>query len=154
MPLLSHYSWYDHHTNLVWRVQFTQLFIVQFSAVFFHSGRTQWRRGLRRGSAAALFLGLLFRIPPGAWMFVSCACCVLLCRGPWVGLNTRTKETYRVWCVWLWPWSLDNEEALAQWGYCATGKKKFSLLSSQALMCSQNTLLEHPQLMFFPCVRD
>ena len=29
-------------------------------------------RGLRRGSAADCLLGLRVRIPPGAWMFVSC----------------------------------------------------------------------------------
>ena len=42
--------------------------------------RTQWPRGLRRWSAAARLLGLRVRIPPqGAWMSVSCECCVL-CR--------------------------------------------------------------------------
>ena len=34
--------------------------------------RSRWPRGLRRGSAAARFLGLRVRIPPGAWMFVCC----------------------------------------------------------------------------------
>ena len=32
--------------------------------------RSQWPRGLRRRSTAARLLGLWFRIPPGAWMFV------------------------------------------------------------------------------------
>jgi hypothetical protein len=31
-------------------------------------------RGLRPGSAAARLLGLRDRIPPGAWMSVSCEC--------------------------------------------------------------------------------
>ena len=39
--------------------------------------RSQSPRGLRRGSAAARLLGLWVRIPPGAWMFVCCECCVL-----------------------------------------------------------------------------
>ena len=43
--------------------------------------RSQWPRGLRRGSAAARLLGLWIRIPPGAWMFVSCECFVLSDRG-------------------------------------------------------------------------
>jgi hypothetical protein len=30
-----------------------------------------------------------------------------------VGLITR-PEAYRVWCLWVWSWSLDIEEALAQ----------------------------------------
>jgi len=38
--------------------------------------RSQWPRGLRRGSAAVPLLGLRVRILPGAWMFVSCERCV------------------------------------------------------------------------------
>jgi hypothetical protein len=32
-------------------------------------------------------------------MSVSCKCCVLSGRGLCVGLITRLKESYRVWCV-------------------------------------------------------
>jgi hypothetical protein len=39
--------------------------------------RFRWSRGLRRGSAAARLLGLRVRIMPGAWMYVSCECCVV-----------------------------------------------------------------------------
>jgi hypothetical protein len=35
---------------------------------------SEWPRGLRRGSAAERFLGSWVRIPPGAWMCVSCEC--------------------------------------------------------------------------------
>jgi hypothetical protein len=35
-----------------------------------YCSRSQWPRGLRRWSAAARLLGLLVRIPPGAWMSV------------------------------------------------------------------------------------
>ena len=38
--------------------------------------RSQWPRGLRRRSAAARLLRLWVRIPPGAWTFVCCECCV------------------------------------------------------------------------------
>jgi len=72
-------------------------------------------RGLRRGSAVARLLGLRIRIPPGAWMSVSLQCCVLSGRGLWIGLITRPEEPYRVWCVWVWPRSLDLEEALVHW---------------------------------------
>jgi hypothetical protein len=34
--------------------------------------------GLRRGSAAVRLLGLRVGIPPGAWMFVCCECCVFV----------------------------------------------------------------------------
>jgi hypothetical protein len=36
--------------------------------------RSQWPRSLKSGSAAERLLGLWVRIPPGAWMFVSCEC--------------------------------------------------------------------------------
>ena len=39
--------------------------------------RILWPRGLGRMSAAARFLGLWVRIPPGAWMSVSCECYAL-----------------------------------------------------------------------------
>jgi hypothetical protein len=61
--------------------------------------RSQWPRGLRRGSMAARLLGLWVRIPPRAWMSVSCECCVLSGRGLFDGLVTRPEESYRVWCV-------------------------------------------------------
>ena len=75
--------------------------------------RSQWLRGLRSGTSAVSLLGLRVRIPPGAWMSVSCECCVLSGRGLCVGLITRPEQSYRMWCDWVWSWSLDNEEALA-----------------------------------------
>jgi len=42
---------------------------------------------------------LWVRIPPGAWMFVCCECCVLSGRGLCDGLITRPEESYRLWCV-------------------------------------------------------
>ena len=77
----------------------------------------QWPRGLRRGCAAARLLGLRVRIPPGAWMSVPCECCVLSSTGLCDGLITRPEEPYGVGCVWVWSLSLDNEEALAHWGW-------------------------------------
>ena len=51
---------------------------VNLSKMFF---RTQCPRSLKRGSAAARFLRLWFRIPPEAWISVCCECCVLSCIG-------------------------------------------------------------------------
>ena len=62
-------------------------------------GRSQWPRGLRRRSAAARLLSLWVRIPPGAWMFVCCECCVMSGRGLCDELLTRPEESYRVCCV-------------------------------------------------------
>ena len=61
--------------------------------------QSQWPRGLRRGSAAALLLRLWVRIPPGAWKTVSCECCVLSGRGLCDEQITRPEESYRLWCA-------------------------------------------------------
>jgi hypothetical protein len=68
---------------------------------------------LRRGSPAVRLLELRVRIPPQAWISVSCECCVLSSTGSCVWLITHPKESYRVWCVWVWSWSFDNEDILA-----------------------------------------
>ena len=81
-----------------------------------HSCQSQWPSGLRHVSAAVGLLGLRVRILPGAWMSLSCECCVLSSRGLCVGVITPPEETYRVWYVWMWSWNLSNEEALAHWG--------------------------------------
>jgi len=77
--------------------------------------RSQLPRFLRCGSAAARSLRLWVRIPPGAWIFFSCKCCVLSGRKLCVGLITRTEESYLLWCVWVWSCSLDNEWAMTHW---------------------------------------
>ena len=65
---------------------------------------------------AASLLGLWVRIPAGAWMFIYCECYVLSGRDLCVGLITRPEKSYRLWCVWVWSWILDNEESLSHWG--------------------------------------
>jgi hypothetical protein len=62
-------------------------------------GRSQWPRGLRRRSAAERLLWSWFRIPPGAWIFVSCTVFVLLGRGLCDGPIPRPEEPYRLRCV-------------------------------------------------------
>jgi hypothetical protein len=61
--------------------------------------RSQWPRGLMRRSSAARLLRSWIRIPPVAWMFVCCECCVLSGRGLCDELITRPEESYRLWCV-------------------------------------------------------
>jgi hypothetical protein len=91
----SHYTWpwFDviNPTCCV-----LSLFMV---SCFLTISRSQLPRGLRRGSAAARLLWLWFRIPPGAWSFVSFECCVLSGRGLCDGLITCREEFYRGCCV-------------------------------------------------------
>ena len=54
--------------------------------------RSQWPRGLRRGSAAANLLGLWVRIPPWAWLSVSTniVCCLVEVSAPGWSLVQRS----------------------------------------------------------------
>ena len=71
------------------------------STVFFHiiSCRSQWPRGLRRRSTTVRLLGSWVRIPPGAWTFVYCECCVLSGRDLCDELAPRPGKSYRLWYV-------------------------------------------------------
>jgi hypothetical protein len=59
--------------------------------------RSQWPRGLRRRYSATRLLRLWVRIPPMAWIFVCCDCCVLSGRGLCDGLINLPEESYRLW---------------------------------------------------------
>ena len=59
---------------------------------------------------------------------VFCECCVLSGRGLCVGLITRPEESYRVWLVWVWSWSLDNGEALGPLASVAPWKEELLIL--------------------------
>jgi hypothetical protein len=52
------------------------------------------------------------RISPKEWISFSCNCCVLLRGGICVGLISRPEESYRMWFVWVWSWSLNHEATL------------------------------------------
>jgi hypothetical protein len=86
--------------------------------------RSQCPRGLRRGCTAARLLGLWVRIPPGAWMSVCCECCVLSGRGLCDELVPRAEESYRLWCVWVWSWSLEKWGVLGPQGAVEPLEKK------------------------------
>jgi hypothetical protein len=61
--------------------------------------RSQWPRVLRCRSVAAHLPRSWVRIPPGAWIFVCCECCVLSDRGLCDELITHPEEFYRLWYV-------------------------------------------------------
>ena len=72
---------------------------------------------LRSRSATARLLRLWVRIPPGAWKFVYCVCCVCcqveVSATSW-SLIQRSPTDCGHRC--LWSINLVNEEALAHWG--------------------------------------
>ena len=94
-------------------------------------GRSQWPRGLRRRSAAACLLRSWVRIPPGAWMFVCCECCVLSGRGFWDKLITRPEDSYQLWCVVACDIeNLKNEEAMTRVGSQRHSRKNIYMYTS------------------------
>ena len=75
---------------------FLTCFVLNLLKWYNYKSRSQWPSGLRRVSTADRLLGLWVRIAPGAWMSVSCKCCMLsVC--DW--LITRPEESYRLWFV-------------------------------------------------------
>jgi hypothetical protein len=77
------------------------------------NSRCQWPHDLRRGLWPFACWDCGFESCRGHGWSVTCECCVLSRRDICVGLITSPEESYRVWCVWVWSWSLDNVEALA-----------------------------------------
>ena len=69
-------------------------------------------------------LVLWVRIPPGAWLSVSCECCVLSGRGLCDDLITLPDESYRVWCVWVWSRITVRGGHDPEWGRTPRGKKE------------------------------
>jgi hypothetical protein len=82
-------------TNKVHNIGITVFYI------YIYMCRSQWSCALRRRSSAARLLRSWVRIPPRAWMFVCCECCVLLGRGLCDVLITRPEESYRLWRIFV-----------------------------------------------------
>ena len=105
--------------------------------------RSQWPRGLRRRSAAARLLRSWVRIPPEAWMFIRCECCVLSGRGLCDELITCPEESYRLWCVVVC--DLETSIMRRPWptGGCrARNKTKFNLYQMKLwLLCAHTETL-------------
>jgi hypothetical protein len=58
-----------------------------------------------------------------------------------VGLITRSEESCRVWCVWVWLWSLDSESVLAYYGLSGKGEEKFTMFLRSSLVNVQLKVL-------------
>jgi hypothetical protein len=99
---------------------------------------------------------LWVRIPPGAWMFVCCECCVLSGRGLCDKPITRPDESYRMWCVVLCYLKISRMRKL--WpalGRSATGKKNrvvFMYITSIRLRICLPTVVD--VLLFIGCFKQ
>ena len=73
--------------------------------------RSLWQNDLRRGVCGRSFSGTAGPNPAGDMPF-----CLLwvLCVVRQMSLE-RAENSYRVWYDWVWWFSVDNQEALAQW---------------------------------------
>ena len=127
------WGWHFCYTNTAWSNVPDYSTILKLLLPLFRICRSQWPRGLRRRSAAARLLRSWVRIPPGAWMFVCCECCVSG-RGLCDELITRPEESYRLWCV-----VVCDIEKPQEWGghdprwVAAPQKKKFRICGPELL---------------------
>ena len=107
--------------------------------MMYNVSRSQWPPGLRRRSAVARLLRSWVRIPPRAWIFVCCVCCVLLGRGLCDGLITRLEESCRMWCVVVC--DLETSRMRRPWpalGRSSTAKKKYIYIYTHTHTHTQN----------------
>jgi hypothetical protein len=79
-----------------------------------------------RWSTAARLLRLWVRIPPGAWMYVCCECCVFSGRRLCDELITHPEESYRLWCVVMC--DLETSWMRRPWPTGAVAPKKYIIL--------------------------
>jgi hypothetical protein len=89
---------------------------VQLSVVLLLCIKLLKLRSRRRVSAADRLLELLVRTSSGAWMYVSCECCVLPDRILCDVLIPRPEKPYRLWCVTVCSRNLKTEEVLVSVG--------------------------------------
>jgi hypothetical protein len=73
--------------------------IYKYTTGYTIPSRSQWPRGLRRKSVAVRMLRSWVQIPPRAWIFVCCDCCVLWGRGLCDEMIIRPEESYGLLCV-------------------------------------------------------
>ena len=74
-------------------------------------------------------------------MSLCCECCVLSGGGFCVVPITLPGESYRVCCVYVWLWGLNNEKTLAHWG-CRVVKKYLSIWRAKHCIMKTNRTTE------------
>ena len=81
------------------RIFFLNYVRSNYKTIFYGFAQSSLPVPMTARSKAFRLLRLWVRIPPWAWMFFCCECCVLSGRGLCDGLITRPEESYRMWCV-------------------------------------------------------
>ena len=109
MPLTVKSRWIASERNMVFILRTALVWVITQRVVIISNRRLGTKcRFHSKGSRIFPFffyslttriLRSWVRIPPGAWMFVCCECCVLSGRGLCDELITRTDDSYRLWCV-------------------------------------------------------
>ena len=120
---------------------------------FIYWSRSQWSSRLRRRSADARVLRLWVRIPPGAWMFVCCECCMLSGRGICDELITRPEESYQLWRVVVC--DLETSWMRSSWptGGCRVkNKKKIVYIGVSVLLNCSVSKTCGQKLLFLTCL--
>ena len=129
---------FGSHKRNTMELSHVQLTITLCSVIYSFRGvqfRSQWPRCLRPRSAAARLLRSWVRIPPVAWMFICCDCCVLWGKGLCDELITRPEESYRLWCVVVC--DLETSRMRRPWpelGRSATAKRVMAWFKTKHLI--------------------
>ena len=107
LSVFTQFSYCPSQLLIIFLSSYLRIFNVNFTWFIRYylcipTDQTRYTRGLRRGYMTTQLLELRFRIPPWAWMCISCECCVLSGRNLRDGPITRPEENYGVCDVAEW----------------------------------------------------
>jgi hypothetical protein len=77
-----------------------------------------------------------------------CECCLLSGRGLCVRPITRPEESYRVYYVWMWSWSLDNEDP-GPLGVVDSGWKKIYFIGLHINCMKESGGMRHARFIYW-----
>ena len=102
--------------TLIWNIGFRESRIIRSRSPAALNCGYQWLARSKARVCAIALVGVAGWNPAGSMDVCLFGCCVLSRRGLCDRPIPRPEESYRLWCVWVWLWVLDNKEGLAhQW---------------------------------------
>jgi len=60
-----------------------------------------------------------------------------------VGFITCPGESYRVWCVWVWSWSLYKHKDLAHWGVSRQWRRRTDIIDSECFIWNNRLFIRN-----------